>query len=188
MTVTPGERLAAAEEFMPADGAYEDGGDVYAAVVGEPEYDSDEYSVRVNTPIKQPRLNVVNSIVYGRVMQTFDNYALVELYPYSTKRYRLTPPSSYAMLRVSNVKRGYTKSVRDEFGVGDWIRAKISDIKAKFYVNLSTEGPKLGVIKAYCPRCRTPLVRKGRDLYCPKCKIRVHRKIAEDYGNPQLPR
>ncbi len=188
MVVTPGDRIAAAEEFMPSDGSYEEGGDVYASVVGEPRYDQERYTVRVDASMKQPRMNVVNSIVYGRISQLYDNYAVVELFPYSTKRYRLVPPSSFAMLRVSSVRRGYVKSMRDEFGVGDWIRAKISDIKERFYVNITTEGPKFGVIKAYCPRCRAPLVRRGRDLYCPRCKIRVHRKIAEDYGNPQIPR
>jgi exosome complex component CSL4 len=82
----------------------------------------------------------------------------------------------------------FRSNVRDEFGIGDWVRAKIIDIQKKFFVQLSTEGSKFGVIKAYCPKCRAPLQRRGAVLYCPRCKTTVKRKIAEDYGRPNVPR
>ena len=188
MVVTPGENIAIAEEFMPGVGAYERDGEVFAAVVGEPKFDQIEREVRIDSPRKIPRRNVVGSIVYGRVVQVYDKYAVVELFPYNTRRFRLVPPSRLSTIRIANIRRGFVKTVRDEFGVGDWIRAKILKIQKRFYVDLSTEGSRFGVIKAYCPKCRRPLVRRGATLYCPRCKLTVKRKIAEDYGNPVLPR
>ncbi len=188
MFVTPGEKLAEVEEFMPSDGAYEEEGIVYASTIGEPKFDEFEHDVRVVSPVKQPRLNVVNSIVYGRITQTFDQYAVVELYPYNTRRFRLIPPAKFATIHISRVRRGYVKNVREEFGVGDWVRAKIHSIQKRRFVQLSTEGSNYGIIKAYCPVCRRPLARKGAVLYCPHCKRTFRRKIAMDYGQPKLPR
>ena len=186
--VTPGEKLAEVEEFMPSDGAYEKGGIVYSATIGEPRYDDIEHEVRVSAPVKVPRLNVVNSIVYGRITQTFDQYAVVELFPYNTRRFRLIPPSKFATIHISHVAKRFVENVRNEFGVGDWIRAKIVGIQKRRFVQLSTEGANYGIIKAYCPVCRRPLSRKGAVLYCPRCKRTYKRKIAMDYGMPKLPR
>lgn len=188
MFAAPGEKLAEAEEFMPSGGAYETDGIVYAANVGDVRYDHGERTVCVVFPKQAPRFNVANSIVYGRVTQTFDQYVVVELFPYSTRRYRLIPPSKYAVIHVSNIRRGFVENARDEFGVGDWVRAKIVSIQKKRFIQLSTEGPQYGVIKAYCPVCRRPLLRKGHTLCCPRCRREFKRKTAGDYGNPRLPR
>lgn len=188
MFVTPGEKLAEVEEFMPSDGSYELEGIVYAANVGEVRYDHDEREVRVSSPKRVPRFNVVNSIVYGRIIQTFDQYAVVELYPYNTRRFRLIPPSKFATIHISHIRRGFVENVRGEFGVGDWVRAKIIGIQKKRFVQLSTEGAQYGIIKAYCPVCRHPLSRRGTVLYCPRCRRTFRRKIAGDYGQPKLPR
>ncbi|HIQ10252.1 MAG TPA: RNA-binding protein [Euryarchaeota archaeon] len=188
MFAVPGEKLAEAEEFIPSEGAYEADGIVYAASIGSVRYDHDERTVRVVFPKRVPRFNVVNSIVYGRVAQTFDQYVVVELFPYNTKRYRLIPPSKYAVIHISNIRKGFVENARGEFGVGDWIRAKIVSIQKKRFIQLSTEGAQYGIIKAYCSFCRRPLVRKGPMLCCPRCKRSFKRKIANDYGNPKLPR
>ncbi|MDN5358699.1 MAG: exosome complex component [Candidatus Diapherotrites archaeon] len=188
MFVTPGEKLAEVEEFMPSDGAYESEGIVYASSIGVPKYDEMEHEVRVESPKRIPRFNVVNSIVYGRITQTFDQYAVVELFPYNTRRFRLIPPSKYATIHVSNVRKGFVENVRNEFGVGDWIRAKIVGIQKRRFVQLSTEGANYGIIKAYCSVCRRPLSRRGAVLYCPRCKREYRRKITMDYGQPKLPR
>jgi len=184
----PGERLAEVEEFMPSDGSCELDGIVFATNVGDVQYDSNDRVVRVVFPKRSPRLNVANSIVYGRISQTFDHYAAVELYPYSTRRYRLLPSSKHATLHISKIRKGFVKSVRGELGVGDWIRAKIISIQKKRFIQLSTEDAQYGIIKAYCSLCRQPLLRRGAALYCPRCKRSFRRKISGDYGQPRLPR
>lgn len=187
MVMVPGERVCAAEEFVPGDGLYEEAGEVYAKQVGTPRFDQEERVVSLEYPERVPRLNVPGSIVYGRVSKVLDQFVLVELFPYKTRRFRLHPPSKYAVIHISKVRRGFVKDLRSEFGVGDWVRARIISMEKKFFIQLSTEGRQFGIIKAYCPRDRTPLRRKGNLLYCPRCRTTVRRKIAEDYGNPRVP-
>ncbi|MDD1756331.1 MAG: RNA-binding protein, partial [Methanomassiliicoccales archaeon] len=46
-SVLPGEEVAEAEEFLPAEGTYEEDGKVYAATMGELELDHGEKVARV---------------------------------------------------------------------------------------------------------------------------------------------
>lgn len=184
----PGDTLAEVEEFMPSDGTYEREGVVRASNVGDVLYCNNDREVRVAFPGCAPRFNVVGSIVYGAVVQTYDQHAVVELFSYRTKQFRLIPPSTHAVVHISNVRRGFVENVRGEFGVGDWIRAKIVGIQKRRFIRLSTEPAYCGVIKAFCPVCRQPLMRKGSLLRCPHCGRAVKRKISEDYGHPKLPR
>ncbi len=187
MFVTPGDRVCAAEEFVPGDGLFEENGEVLAKTVGAVKFDEDERVASVVAPKRVPRFNVPGSIVYGRVEKVYDQFVLVRLFPYKTRRFRLIPPSPYAVIHISRVRRGFVKDLRAEFGVGDWVRARVHSIEKRFFVQLTTEGREYGIIKAYCPHDRTPLRRKGNLLYCPRCRRVVRRKIAEDYGNPRVP-
>ena len=186
---TPGEKICEVEEYLPGRGTYsdEDGG-VYSKFVGEPRFNEMQKTVSVSFPGKTPGINVVNSVVYGRIFQVMSQIALVHLFPYKTARFRLHPPSTVGAIHISDIKKEYVENIYDEFDVGDWIRAKIKRITKKFYPQLTTVGKEYGVIKAYCPYHRVPLVRRGNELYCPYCKRTFKRKIAFDYGNPRLPR
>ncbi len=137
--------------------------------------------------MRVPRFNVIGSIVYGRVSQIYDQFVILELFPYNTRRFRLIPPFKYAAIHISQIRKGFVENIRDEFGIGDYVRAKVVKIIKKYYMQLSTVGAKFGIIKAFCPHDRTPLRRRGKVLYCPVCKREFKRKIAEDYGNPKLP-
>ena len=188
---TPGEKICEVEEYLPGRGAFvdEDGG-VYAKIMGNPSFNEAERTVSILPPPRKkiPGINVVGSIVYGRVFQVLNKLALVQLFPYHTARFRLMPPGPIGAIYIADVKKEFVEDMRNEFDVGDWIRAKIKRIVKRFYPQLTTVGKELGVIKAYCPYDRTPLVRRGAELYCPKCKRKFKRKIAIDYGDPKLPR
>ncbi|NPA86934.1 MAG: RNA-binding protein [Candidatus Diapherotrites archaeon] len=188
---TPGEKICEVEEYLPGRGTYadEDGG-VYAKIVGKEKFNNIERTVSIVPPPGKriPGINVVGSIVYGRVFQVLNKVALLHLYPYKTARFRLVPPGPIGAIYIGDVRREFVEDLHNEFEVGDWVRAKIKRIVKKFYPQLTTVGKDLGVIKAYCPHDRTPLVRRGAELYCPKCKRKFKRKIAFDYGDPKLPR
>ncbi len=187
----PGEKLCEVEEYLPGRGAYvdEDGG-VYAKVIGEPSFNEATKTVSILPPkgSKLPGINVVGSIVYGRIFQILSQIALVQLFPYKTARFRLVPPGLIGAIHISDIRKEFVEDIRNEFDVGDWVRAKVKRIVKKFYPQLTTVGRELGVIKAYCPYDRTPLIRRGAELYCPHCKRTFKRKIAMDYGDPKLPR
>ncbi len=185
----PGDKVCEVEEYLPGRGVYadEDGG-VYSKLVGEPRFNEAEKTVSVQFPRKSPGINVVGSIVYGRIFQLLQQVALVQLFPYRTARFRLIPPSPIGAIHISDIRKEFVEDIRNEFDVGDWVRAKIKRIVKRFYPQLTTVGRELGVIKAYCPHDRSPLVRRGADLVCPRCRRKFKRKIAQDYGDPRLPR
>jgi len=84
-----------------------------------------------------------------------------------------------AEIYVSNIKDGFAKSVADEFCINDIVRAKVIDSSK---IGLSTVDGDLGVLKAYCSKCKTPLVRSGDILVCGNCGNQERRKLASGYG------
>ena len=89
----------------------------------------------------------------------------------------------YGNVHVSNVSKQYVESLKEGFKLTDIIRAKVIKRVENEY-ELSTVGPRFGVISADCPICGTRLERKGRDLLnCPFCGKKEKRKLASDYGN-----
>ncbi len=187
--VLPGDKICEAEEYLPGRGAYVDEeGSVRSKISGTPRFNSAERTVSVSFPGRAPGINVVGSVVYGRVFQILSQIVLVQLFPYKTRRFRLVPPGMIGAIHISDIRREFVEDIWGEFGVGDWVRARIKRVVKRFYPQLSTVGKEYGVIKAYCPHDRTPLVRRGAMLYCPRCKRTFKRKIAFDYGDPRLPR
>jgi exosome complex component CSL4 len=65
------------------------------------------------------------------------------------------------------------------FSLRDILKAKIIDERQ---LRLSTGDEDLGVIKAYCNRCMTGLVRKDGRLVCPSCANTETRKLSSCYG------
>jgi len=157
-------------------------------VVGTPKFNERERVVNVEPPMRVPGINVTGSIVYGRVFQFVGSFVLLFLYPYKSARFRLVPPGPIGAIHISQIRKEFVEDIRNEFGIGDWVRAKVIRIIKKFYPQLTTVGSNLGVIKAYCPHDRTPLKRRGNLLYCPTCRRTFRRKVASDYGEPRLPR
>ena len=181
--VIPGDKLCEAEEYLPGRGAYVDEeGSVRSKIVGTPKYSESERTVTVSFPGRAPGINVVGSVVYGRVFQIIGQFVLLQLFPYNTRRFRLVPPGPIGAIHISDIRKEFVEDIWGEFGIGDWVRARVKRIVKKFYPQLSTVGKEYGVIKAYCPYDRTPLVRRGAHLYCPRCTRTFKRKIAFDYG------
>jgi len=86
----------------------------------------------------------------------------------------------HAMLPIRNVSRQYVESLRDNFRIGDLIKAKIARA-GPLGIDLTTAEPGLGVIKAFCTRCRHPLHLFGRTLKCLGCGHTERRKVSKDY-------
>ncbi len=185
---TPGEKVCEIEEFAPSLGVYVEDDSVYSKFLGEPKFNTIERTVSISPPMKIPGINKEGSIVYGKVFQILDQLVLVSLYPYHTRHYRLMPPSPIGAIHISDIRKEFVEDIYQEFEVGDWVRARVKRIVKRFYPQLTTIGRELGVIKAYCKYDRTPLVRRGADLYCPRCRRSFKRKVAQDYGDPKLPR
>lgn len=177
--VIPGENLAEAEEFSEGENAFQEGEKIYSQAVGYAEYDHNAHEVRV-IPDKEIKVFSKGCKVLGQVMAVRKSRVLVNLFSASEGPEKRIVNQSHATLFVSKVDERYITSLSDEFKIGDIIAAEVEDIKP-YGIYLSTNKPSLGVIKAFCSRCRAPLYRKGDKLFCKRCGSIEKRKLSEDY-------
>jgi exosome complex component CSL4 len=183
--VVPGDEVGVMEEYSPASGVYSKGGDLYSAAAGGLELNAQEHTAKIDGIAKPPKFQRPASTVVGVVAELNDKVAIVDLMPMETEKSRLIKNEASAVLRVSNVRRSYVNSLKDEMGIGDVIRARITEV-SEHSVGLRVDDNDLGVIKAFCKACRQPLVLNGTALKCGSCGHVESRKIAEDYGTGRI--
>ena len=177
--VLPGEAISTEEEFEPGKNAFLEDGNVYSTVSGEPEEDAKHKQISVN-PRKELKTLQRDSIVFGRVDFVKDNSLTLTILQDPDKELRQVIPMSRAMLPVRNVSQDYVERLKDEFKIGDFVKARISKI-SQLGVDLTTSQRDLGVVKAFCSKCREPLHLFGETLKCMACGRTEKRKISSDY-------
>ncbi len=170
----PGDHVGPGEVYEASSSTYVDKDEVYASTVGVLE----EGERGLRTRFKKLQLER-GSIVYGIVANVFENFAIVSLVPEKSPEGKFAGVDEGKIL-VKFASKEYTRSMRDAYKIGDIIRAKVSEIDGDTAM-LTTAFPEYGVIKAFCSRDKSPLVKEGRDLVCPTCKARERRKLANDY-------
>jgi len=77
------------------------------------------------------------------------------------------------------VRDSYVKNLSQEFSMSDIVKAKVINTQN---MRLTTSEKSLGVMKAYCSRCRSELQMDGKRLKCPSCGRTEKRKLSSDYG------
>lgn len=181
--VLPGEEVGISEEYIPGEGTYESGGRIYSAVVGELELDRKDMVARVrgyNPPLElKPGDIVIGNVEDIRSSMVIINAAMVE------GKTRSITGETEGTVHISKVSEGYTQDIKREYHVGDIVRAKVLQVKPS--LQLATNARDLGVIKARCTRCRSPLVKRENELYCENCERAETRKISAEYDNVQVP-
>jgi exosome complex component CSL4 len=177
--VLPGDLIGTAEEFTPRTGAYEDRGNIFAAVTGIMKINNKERSISVTPVTNTPPHLQVGDIIIGRITDVKDSVVLLDIAGIKGKGEREIVDSEDAAIHVSNVKDAYVKELSYEFAPFDIIKARVIDLRT---MRLSTVNKELGVMKAYCGNCMTVLKRENDKLKCPKCKRIETRKLSSDYG------
>lgn len=180
--VLPGDLIGTSEEFMAGENAYEQNGLIYAAATGRVKVDKKERRAGVEPTTDMPPVPREGDIVVGRVTDIRGSVALVELARIKGHETREIAKPEQAAIHISNVKDAYVKDLEHEFGFHDIVKAKVIDVEN---MRLTTVGEDLGVLKAICPRDKTPMVREEDEknkLHCPHCDRWYTRKISEDYG------
>ncbi|MEM3421580.1 MAG: exosome complex RNA-binding protein Csl4 [Candidatus Hadarchaeum sp.] len=178
--VIPGDLLATAEEFVPGNGAYEENGKIYAANTGVVLVDARTKHISVFSRTAGVPTLKRGDIIIGRVDEVRDQNATVVIGRLRGREDRALPPPNVGLIHISQTDAGYVKDLGREFRVGDIVRAKVINANRE-PVQLSTVGEDLGVIVAFCSRCRSPLARQGKKLVCDSCGNVEFRKIANDY-------
>lgn len=126
----------------------------------------------------------IGDYILGEVTMVKPAMAAIEVLAVEN-RTRVVVGDTNGTLHVSKIARRYVKDVGNEYRLGDVVRAQIISVKPS--VQLSTEDPRSGCIKALCTRCRFGLSKVGKALECPNCGRREMRNVAPDYGQVQLP-
>ncbi len=173
-----GDYLGTIEEYVPGKGTYCEEGKIYASNIGEAFLDRDKHIAQVNG--KLPAEIEVGQIVFGEVVNMKRNNITVIV-----KKIRGVDGEVDIKtgLYVSNISDEYVEKPERLFGVGDIVKGKVIKINSGL-IDLTTKGD-LGVVKAFCKRCRHPLIKskEGKDrLMCGYCGHIGSRKLAADYG------
>lgn len=182
--VYPGDHVGVAEEFVPGPGTYEEDGEVYAATIGYLTLDTTDFVARVESFVKPPAVVEPGDIVIGVVHMTRSSMAIVEVKALADQPERGIGGDTNGTLHVSKASDQYVENMDDAFRVRDIVRAKVLGTKPA--IQLTTKMPGLGVLKSYCPRCGTPMQKKGRGLLCPECDWKATGKLADDYGQGNI--
>ncbi|MBU4032040.1 MAG: exosome complex RNA-binding protein Csl4 [Candidatus Thermoplasmatota archaeon] len=174
----PGDELATSEEYISGQGTYEKDGIIYAAVMGKPEFNQDDKTVRV-VGVKSNSVLKAGDTVLGEVMNVSNTMANVVISGVEERPgYRIQGETG--VIHISKVTESYTDDVRNEYRTGDLVRLRV--IQASPSLQLSSREPGLGVLKARCSRCRIILFNRSGQLYCADCEKYEQRKLVDDFG------
>jgi exosome complex component CSL4 len=182
--VFPGDVLATSEEAVPGPGAYDDGSNIVATRIGKFFLDPNEMRAVVEPLTSVPTEMRLGDFIVGEVTMVKPSMCAVEVLAVENKT-RVVVGDTNGTLHVSKIARRYVKDVGNEYRLGDVVRAQIISVKPS--IQVSTEDPRCGAIKALCTRCRFGLNKVDKALECPNCGRREMRNLAPDYGVVQLP-
>ncbi|HHQ44925.1 MAG TPA: hypothetical protein ENN13_02170 [Candidatus Altiarchaeales archaeon] len=174
-----GDYLGTIEEFLPGRGTYAQDGKIYAACMGEIVLDSAKHLAEVKGK-SLPKLRE-GQVVFGEVSSIKKSQVIVIV---SRILGIDTPIDERSFIYVSNISDKFVDKPEDMFAVGDIVKAEVFKIKDDL-IDLSTKGD-LGVVKAFCRKCRRPLVKSDKregKMECLNCGHLELRKTAKDYGN-----
>jgi len=177
--VLPGDALSTEEEFEPGANAFAEDGNIFASAGGTVTVDAKHKLIGVQ-PAKHIKQIQPGTIVFATVVFVKESSVIVSLLPDKEKNERLVISQSSAMLPVRNVSRDYVENLRDCFRIGDLIKARVTKA-SNLGVDLATAEPELGVVKAFCVKCRHPLHLFGLSLKCLNCGNSEQRKTSKDY-------
>lgn len=179
--VFPGSVLCTEEEFEAGTNTVVlDSGDVVASVVGQSDLDSSVHTATVKTAGRTVVSLQNGAVVAGKVVMLKDNLAIVEIKSATLNGCDCSIPNVTAAIPVSQIERGFAKSAKDYFKAGDLVVAHVSKV-AGYGIDLATQAPELGVVKAFCEKCREPARLIGEQLRCSNCGLELHRKISSEY-------
>lgn len=174
--VLPGDIIAKAEEYLPGFNARESDGKIVSLAAGVVRRNERRLTISVYPERSRPKI-MRDDVVYGQVIKADKGRYSVRIgAKVSRTDGNLVYIKEDANLRIQGSRNNTMAPVH----VTDYVRAKVMGTGRN--IDVSIGGKHLGVLKALCQTCRTPLELKGRTLYCENCEHTESRKISEDYG------
>jgi len=184
--VFPGELISSAEEAEAGSNSYMDKDDIYSSAVGIVE--KSEGVATVRSSAKRLAAPGPDMDVYCVVVKTSPNTAICEcmlVKEAEDPKFRSTEFSG--VLSAARIKRSFVPDLRSEVKIGDVIKARIERFeKGRAELTMSPEG--YGLIKAFCPKCRSAMDIKEGVFICPSCAWKEYRKTPESKGGERSER
>ncbi|MBI4406767.1 exosome complex RNA-binding protein Csl4 [Candidatus Micrarchaeota archaeon] len=175
MLTLPGEFAGIAEEIAPDKNTFEENGNIYSSVIGLPVINKAKRSVSVQAFNKVKPLSP-GDIIVGFVSEIYDQIAQVRIISVEGRE-RTAVHNVVAFIRISEIIKSYVENFRDHLRTGDYLRAEVIEI-TDLGTYLSISKPELGVVKAFCSRCRGETEKKESVFLCRECGFRERRKAA----------
>lgn len=174
----PGDELGVIEEYMPVRNVYELNGVVRAKTVGLAKLDAVRHEAEV-AEARRPPLPRNGDVVHAVVAVVRDAIVYADIFYNETLR-AFYPVPFRGVIHISEASNERLRSLYDVYGYGDILRARVLSRKPPYM--LSTKGPDYGLLLTNCPKCTTPLRRRGLWLYCPSCRRTYKkRKVSKHY-------
>jgi len=173
--VLPGDHIASYEEGEPGENCYAENDEVYASAFGESESLEGKAVVKMKgRTLEQPHVGME---VYCVIIKTSLNKAVAGCIPVSEAEGQGRGVEIEAVLPVTAIRRDYVRDIRTEVKIGDIIKARIQKI-TKSGIDITVMGTPYGVVRAFCPRCRTAMDVNSGIFLCGACGWKERRKIA----------
>tara|TARA_Y100000310_G_C20698559_1_gene827539 strand:- start:1266 stop:1823 length:558 start_codon:yes stop_codon:yes gene_type:complete len=178
--VIPGDFLSTEEEFEPGQNAFIEEGSIRSDSIGTVVENTEHRTISVEKtknviPIKK------GDIVFGEVGLVRDSSVILYLSTVEADHTKKVLSVTRASLPIRMVSRDYVKHLKELFKIGDLVKAKIAFV-APYGIDVRTDEPELGVIRAFCAKCRKPLQLFGSQLKCLGCGDTGGRKFSTEYS------
>jgi exosome complex component CSL4 len=183
IVVFPGEKIATTEELLSGQGTHKMKGTIVSGILGNVHINRNTMSAEVSPLTKTPESLRNGDIVLVEIKKTTKSMVLVDIIHVAGK-HRALFNEKIATIHISNLSREYVSATNEKYRIGDIARAKVIQVHPS--IKLSTVGPDLGVIKAFCVNCRNVLDKKEKGFECPICGRTDTRKTAKDYGQGNM--
>jgi len=163
IAVMPGAVIATEEEYVAGKNTYVEEGQIKAKNLGVPRFDHE----RKEASIEGKSVDALRSgdVVFGKIILLKESMVVVELVSAENGK-KITQKS--AQLPVRNVSTEFVDNLKKMFKIGDIIKAKVSTI-SPLGIDLITNETGLGVIKAFCGKCRGEMSHSSGKLMCLSC-------------------
>ena len=172
--VSPGERLGVIEEFMPGRGIYVDEGALYSSITGHIVFDIAKRELHIESRTRQPLIPKEGDVIIGKVTSIQDKTLTGKII--QIRDIQLSTLFT-GIMHISDVSRGYVRTMNDAFKTGDFIRARVISTKNREF-HLTTRDNELGVLQAFCSNCGAILAR----MRCTRCNKINKRKMVDVSG------
>lgn len=169
----PGETITTEEEYLAGKNTFDDNGLIKASCLGEVVFDENQKEVSIKCNKKNAL--TLGDIVYGKVVLVKDKVAVLDIVKAEGDK---VLPITKAQIPVRDIHEGYVTSAKKYFKIGDTVKAKVVSV-SELAMDLTTKAEGLGVVIAYCGKCKEPMNFSNDKLMCLNCGNAEERKWFE---------